>query len=300
MTKLASTLPDGHGLEAVRRQLLEEPRHQHVAIALLNCSKEVVDHEKGSREPVASIRTIEVVHPDDRALTHKILTRGRDKRLGSTVLPLDLEDDVAEAFQGRSEDVATDLTGDTAHLDPQQAKALARSLDNPLRTELGHAIAALRDSKDWVTLGRARRVLQVVVRRLEDNDKRLLRNEDGAVVDPTTGEIIPDEDAITSDDLDRMLAALDEQRADHDDDTPDAMSEDLAIILQAAELVVTTQFGSASMLQRKLRLGFAKAARVLDVLQDRGVIGHADGSKARTVLVAPDDLDDLLQRLRNP
>lgn len=230
MTKLASTLPDGHGLKAVRRQLLEQPHHHHVTIALVNCSKEVVDHEKGSREPVASIRTIEVVHPDDRALTHKILTRGRDKRLGSTVLPLDLEDDVADAFQGRSEDVATDLAGDTAHLDPQQAKALAKSLDNPLRHELTNAIASLRDSKDWVALGRARRVLQIVVRRLEDNDKRLLRNEDGAVVDPETGEVIPDEDAITSDDLDRMLAALDEQRAD--DDTPDAMDQDLDALLQ--------------------------------------------------------------------
>lgn len=219
MTKLASALPDGHGLEAVRHKLLEDPRQRHIAVTVVDCAKITTDIDKGSREPTAAIRTIEVVHPDDLDLTHKILTRGRDRRLGSTVLPLDLEDDVTDAFQGRSEDIGTDLAGDTKHLDPQQAKALARSLDQPLRHELGRAIAALRDSKDWVALGRARRVLQLVVRRLEDNDKRLLRNDEGQVVDPETGEVIPDEDAITSEDLDRMLAALDEQQPDDDGDT---------------------------------------------------------------------------------
>jgi hypothetical protein len=296
MTKLASALPDGHGLDAVRRQLLEEPRHQHIAIALVNCAKEVVDHEKSTREPVAAIRTIEVVHPDDAALTQRILTRGRDRRLGSTVLPLDLEDDVSQTFSGRSEDVNTDLAGDTGHLDPQQAKALARSLDTPLRQELGQAVSALRDSKDWVTLGRARRVLQLVQRRLEDNDKRLLRNEDGAVVDPDTGEVVTDEDAITSEDLDRMLRALDDKRADDDGETP----AELAMLLQAAELVVTTQFGSPSMIQRKLRVGFARAHRLIEDLGQHGVVGPAEGTKAREVLVRPDDLADLLERLRTP
>lgn len=296
MTKLASNLPDGHGLEAVRRQLLEEPRHKHVAVALVNCAKEVVDHEKGSREPVAAIRTIEVVHPDDVALTHQILTRGRDRRLGSTVLPLDLEDDITGTFRGRSEDITTDLASNTRDLDDKQAKALAKALDNPLRHELAHAIAALRDSKDWVTLGRARRVLQLVIRRLEDNDKRLLRNEDGAVVDPATGEVITDEDTITTEDLDRMLAALDEQRSD--DNATDDDPEELQIVIQAAELVVTTQFPSVSMLQRKLHLGLARATRVMDVLTEYGVVTASDGTRTREVLVKPDGLDALLQRIR--
>ena len=222
MTKLASALPDGHGLEAVRRQLLEEPKHKHVGVVIVDCAKVTIDYEKGGKEPTAAIRTIEIVHPDDLDLTRKILARGRDRRLGATVLPLDIEDDIAGAFTGRSEDIGTDLANDTAHLDKMQAKRLADSLGTPLRSELGRAVSALRDSKDWVTLGRARRVLQVVIARLEDNDKRLLRDEDGRLVDPETGEYI-DEDKVTSEDIDRMLAALEEQQTDEDvEDEPDS------------------------------------------------------------------------------
>lgn len=142
---------------------------------------------------------------------------------------------------------------------------------------------------------------------LKDADREILHGlgillpDDPGFVDPRAKVVTASDD----DELDEIDEEVDEDTDVATDDELEeessgnaAPGEDLELLLAAAELIVTSQFASTAMLQRKLRVGFAKATRIVEILEEHEILGRARGAQGREILVEPDELPEVLARLR--
>lgn len=112
-SKLSGTLPKGEadGLSHIAPQLIREPHQFRVILAIIDCQKTTVDNDTGEVIPTARIRRVEVILPADLTAAERLMRRSLEDRSGRSVLPLDLEDEIAIAFQHVDPDTGERLAG---------------------------------------------------------------------------------------------------------------------------------------------------------------------------------------------
>lgn len=259
MPKMKATLPkntETNGLYELARRAAANPTKLHLAIVVCDCSKIEVDTDTGARDATVRIRRIEEVAPGDLRSAEYLLSRGIEWRLGDSLLPFDIDKEMAAIFPpGTTIDTETGVITlpSDEYADDGKPDAQANAKGAAPDPGADRTPPAQREDHD-------------------DEPFDVVRAAEEAI-------------------LDRIAQATPAPFAD-----PILPAQDVA---DAARMVISSQLGSASMIQRKMRIGYAKASRIMDELEAWGIVGPAQGAKARDVLANPDDIDVFVNDILN-